>query len=562
MTHESIFLNASHLPTFASPSIESNLHRIPHLSNHYLYLNDDTMFGQEVFPEDFYTLSRGQKVFLSWPVPGCAEGCSSSWLGDGFCDSSCNNEACNFDMGDCDNIKDSVQRTSCSNDCLIEWIADGSCDTHCNHRMCGFDGGDCGHTTIFEKLHGFEIDMNGTYIHVPEDNDYMSVYFNYSRLQEPILSVYHDNPEMILSAVHLKASQSVVLVFQFHTKPLNATVFLQRSDLTTWFEFTIGSSNRTLALPLLTMDKTSQRSVNASMDPYGESLKFVNSLLNTAFGMEQRFVPSHMPFYIQKDILERMHQLWQKEMDKTSSNRFRSMDDVQFSLSYFYFLMNERLPYSLDSLWRDIDRNNDGYLDEFEIRLMNATLIRMKIPMHIPDISSELNRLDFDMSFSCDLNSEKIHLNDLIGRSIDEISQCQGLLTLLEEVFKDQRRNRFETLTSPEDVGFLMVTNNKTVLRDKLNHILSRKYKFLCLNDNINYTNDDTHDILEEMKSFFNLMYPLKSPFELEEKEGIRRYTHVREILKDQEMVHYRKSMIALLVFIGVLILCSMILFY
>jgi hypothetical protein len=31
----------------------------------------------------------------------CATGCPPSWPGDGFCDSACNNYACNFDNGDC-----------------------------------------------------------------------------------------------------------------------------------------------------------------------------------------------------------------------------------------------------------------------------------------------------------------------------------------------------------------------------------------------------------------------------------------------------------------------------
>merc|ERR1719262_1569445 len=32
----------------------------------------------------------------------CAPGCLPGWPGDGICDSTCMNEACGFDMGDCD----------------------------------------------------------------------------------------------------------------------------------------------------------------------------------------------------------------------------------------------------------------------------------------------------------------------------------------------------------------------------------------------------------------------------------------------------------------------------
>jgi len=79
----------------------------PGLSDKFLYLNDDVMFGREVWPDDFATPSRGQKVYLAWAVPNCAESCSSHYLGDGYCDEGCNVTMCNFDLGDCsgDSVK-------------------------------------------------------------------------------------------------------------------------------------------------------------------------------------------------------------------------------------------------------------------------------------------------------------------------------------------------------------------------------------------------------------------------------------------------------------------------
>lgn len=63
---QEIFPNKSHLPTFSSPAIECHVHRIPNLSEKFLYLNDDVMFGKDVWPEDFYTHTKGQKVKLSY----------------------------------------------------------------------------------------------------------------------------------------------------------------------------------------------------------------------------------------------------------------------------------------------------------------------------------------------------------------------------------------------------------------------------------------------------------------------------------------------------------------
>lgn len=59
---QDIFQNQSHLPTFSSPAIETHIHRIPGLSQKFVYLNDDVMFGKDVWPDDFYSHSKGQKV--------------------------------------------------------------------------------------------------------------------------------------------------------------------------------------------------------------------------------------------------------------------------------------------------------------------------------------------------------------------------------------------------------------------------------------------------------------------------------------------------------------------
>lgn len=48
-------LDAAHLPVFNSHAIETGLHRIEGLSEHFLYLNDDVLLGRPVRPEQFFT---------------------------------------------------------------------------------------------------------------------------------------------------------------------------------------------------------------------------------------------------------------------------------------------------------------------------------------------------------------------------------------------------------------------------------------------------------------------------------------------------------------------------
>merc|ERR1712013_74317 len=45
VSHNRIFRSPDHLPPFSSPAIESNLHNIPGLSEFFIYLNDDIVFG-------------------------------------------------------------------------------------------------------------------------------------------------------------------------------------------------------------------------------------------------------------------------------------------------------------------------------------------------------------------------------------------------------------------------------------------------------------------------------------------------------------------------------------
>ncbi len=52
---EQIFADPSVLPTHNSQAVESQLHRIPGLAEHFLYSNDDMFFGREVTPDLFFS---------------------------------------------------------------------------------------------------------------------------------------------------------------------------------------------------------------------------------------------------------------------------------------------------------------------------------------------------------------------------------------------------------------------------------------------------------------------------------------------------------------------------
>jgi Stealth protein CR2, conserved region 2/Stealth protein CR3, conserved region 3/Stealth protein CR1, conserved region 1/Stealth protein CR4, conserved region 4 len=63
--HEEIFGDTGALPTFNSQAIESRLHRIPGLAEHFLYFNDDVLLARPVTPDLFFTAGGLTRFFPS-----------------------------------------------------------------------------------------------------------------------------------------------------------------------------------------------------------------------------------------------------------------------------------------------------------------------------------------------------------------------------------------------------------------------------------------------------------------------------------------------------------------
>jgi len=588
--HTSIFSNLTHLPTFSSPAIEANFHRIPGLSEHFLYLNDDVMFGREIAPSDFYSYGNGQRVYFAWNAPDCAEGCGSAWVGDGFCDPACNVSECEFDLGDCANVSatPAAQGWSwgtqgsegighCSSGCLDSWIGDRYCDRACRNPECGMDAGDCGIDLVYQNINGMQLTDSQVLIHSAADGntvletlevpsihigatslghhlDYSSVkYFNLSTIlkSNTILDTAYSNPSLI--RVMTASPKNNILMVYFTPSAQSAGITIDTSPSSTPSISTISnekhttrstrntsessghSSNTTTTLkndgkifitfsskspstnelteymfyiqlhntaprqtsappsvstpnsvdsasPIEPSDSKSTSSGNSRsllsfegissglfksklrrvvgeddtlviaranpkleektfrrvlklgltqaqidaerhliqrsgrdgldylrqlgspwlpsvvddverrlssengmfrggrrrlLDNYGDSLKYVNLLLNKAFHAESRKVPAHMPHYLQKSVIERMQRLWRREFELTSSHQTRSKQDMQYAFSYFWYYMRETIPYDFADVWeRELDVDGNGVLDANELRTVAVRMTR------------------------------------------------------------------------------------------------------------------------------------------------------------------------------------------
>jgi hypothetical protein len=68
VSHRDMFGDPAWLPTFNSHAIESQLHRIDGLSEHFLYFNDDVFIGRPLSAQAFFQ-SNGVAKFFRSPTP-------------------------------------------------------------------------------------------------------------------------------------------------------------------------------------------------------------------------------------------------------------------------------------------------------------------------------------------------------------------------------------------------------------------------------------------------------------------------------------------------------------
>lgn len=64
VVQHSDFIDVDLLPTFSSKSIEASLHKIPGLSEHFLSVNDDILFGRTIEVSDLFSIDGRPLVYM------------------------------------------------------------------------------------------------------------------------------------------------------------------------------------------------------------------------------------------------------------------------------------------------------------------------------------------------------------------------------------------------------------------------------------------------------------------------------------------------------------------
>lgn len=518
VNHKSIFTNQSDLPTFNSASIEFNLHRIKGLSKKFLYLNDDFLFGQPVYLEDFYSRSKGYQIRLGWSVPNCLPNCPTAWLSDGICDKSCNSSVCLYDGGDClkstknDHESTSANNQECKAGCPLTWLADKNCDTKCNNLECGYDLGDCSNSVqdlknAFEfanyadnqTMYRFDLTSNKKGIYLNMTNYFDELHIN-KELEDLKLN---SNNKMYIKKLAFNQINKLIIILLERPDKLNKLFF----NLS--FKLNHQATDRiNLVLEVNLIDTNSSPSNRKLMDFYADSLKYSNYIINKKYSIQIRKVPAHMPILLDQDILERMNIELYDEIQATSSHKFRNSNDLQFAFTYYYFLMSEEFHPTLERILSNFDRNLDQNLNRNEARTFYLTTTKN-------DYEEKDFELFWNESIDCSLNNgtkNKLPISVLIN--------CNEF-DFLNDESKIKKRNQFVTLKM-NDVSFNQINNNIDQLRTNLDKVRKSPTQFICINDNFSYHDPEKSKLVYELlHDFYESILPLKSKFEIDDQTDL-----------------------------------------
>ncbi|XP_037073450.1 N-acetylglucosamine-1-phosphotransferase subunits alpha/beta-like [Pollicipes pollicipes] len=557
VTHEEIFPDASHLPTFSSPAIEAHLHRITGLSERFLYFNDDVLLGRPVWPEDFYTSGDGYSVRLAWRLPDCATGCASLWLRDGHCDAACNTLLCDWDGGDCadgapeprtdgdapstpadadgDALLPPDDEDACATGCGDSWLGDRFCDKMCDVAACAHDLGDCGAVARLGRLLNasgvwdaeLERRLRAAERRLPDRSGLLrrrlELLVRAVGVPSNITSWRPSNPEPVGNTSASERVSRRLLAVEPAGRPAS-------SDAPTVHPAGGASTGRRAPDPEPGDASSSGR---RALDTYGASLLHVNRLYTRRYGAEQRRAVAHMPHMLERAIVAELQAAFADEFVRTSAARVRSPTDMQFAFAYFYYLMSERVRAPAGQIFDELDTDGSGTWSDREVRTLMTRL--RPLPLTLRDMERTwallrdcARRAPPEPELSTP-PGERYLDSDLPTVSRAAVLACGELAEELERALGGRPRFPHRVLPA-DDVTFTMVRGNASHLVAELDAVRRAPRRFLCLNNNVGAAPPaELRLVYALLVDFLEALLPRPSQFELPANYR-NRFQHVAEL--------------------------------
>lgn len=118
--------------------------------------------------------------------------------------------------------------------------------------------------------------------------------------------------------------------------------------------------------------------------------------------------------------------------------------------------------------------------------------------------------------------------------TLDALFDCPDVLEKIQRWFVSRGKNNFEIVSTEHDVAFLMVNANPQGAQDRLDGILAKPRKFVCINDDIDHSAPESVETLSIIRRFYESMYPLRSTFELPEGRA-NLHLHMSDLLTEEK---------------------------
>ncbi|KAJ8980378.1 hypothetical protein NQ317_009372 [Molorchus minor] len=467
----------SNLPSFSSPAIECNLHRIPGLSRKFIYFNDDIFLGKPTYLEDFYAANRGFLIYLAWPVPPCSNSCPWMYVADGQCDKECLVPECQMDGNDCANINDKIINKEVSTEDLEGNDEDGTpsrvlADTIQKVRSNFYK-------SFVKKL-------------LPSVNSTAAL-----NITSPKAST---KPNQLLRVYNMNNVKNVSKFVNDFNRMTLVNDKTRRSKFKKRKRSYFKAGNRTFYSLL-------KPSIN--VDAYSSSLQYTNRMLNGKYGFKTRKVPSHAPILIDTDIMDDLQKVFGKE------------NDVQFSFSYYYFVMSEAKTRDVSSIFDEFDTDYSGTWSDREIRTLLTNLYELPLSYAIVD---HFEALLLNCSVTGELPEvstppyERYIDSKLPTIAKDLVISCPSLSRILTHRFGSVPKYKYEVIHDAESkyVIFKMLNSNISDVVSNLDEIRSNRKKFVCLNDNLDDTKASENALVKAiLYDFYVSLFPYPSKFEL-----------------------------------------------
>ncbi|XP_054648153.1 N-acetylglucosamine-1-phosphotransferase subunits alpha/beta-like isoform X2 [Dunckerocampus dactyliophorus] len=475
VTHKEIFQNQSHLPTFSSGAIESHLHRIRGISQKFIYLNDDIMLGKDIWLDDFYTPSKGQKVYVTWPIRPCAQRCPGTLIKNQRSNPQCNNAACDWDGGNCKSRK---QRSGRS---VGRWW---------------------GSTTTGAEF--------------PQASKSEAASQNQALSPKPPILFLNKNEDKIVPKVKVSGVAAAPL-WRMLQQLVSSHKGFQPLEKIKYFQDLL-EEDKHLRKALL-FDTNGAVIGRKLQSTFSESLRFVNRLYNRKFGIMTRKAPAHTPHMFDKFIMQELQDTFPKEFEKTSSHYLRQSNDMQISFSYYYFLMSVKHKVNISEVFDMADKDHSGILSDSEIQDLSRRIQKQTIkPLDFEVLKKQL------ITCCKTLSSEVTGITQMKPSqppiTKDLVLNCKPVTDHIC-IASTNRKYKYQVM-GQQDIHYKFLTNNASNASQQFKDVLTHPRKFICINDGLDHTESTSKEVKAKLAKFYQAMFPQPSTFELPKSKSNR----------------------------------------